>query len=61
MKQALKFIDEINRKLTAIKKTESPFLSTDYMKSINSDIAELKEYCNYRGLDFDKLKEKIIR
>lgn len=61
MKQALKFIDEINRKLTAIKQSESQYLSTDYMKSINSDIAELKEYCNYRGLDFDKLRAKIIR
>lgn len=61
MNQAEILVKEINRKLTAIKQSESQYLSTDYMKSINSDIAELKEYCNYRGLDFDKLRAKIIR
>lgn len=60
MKQALILIDEINRKREAIRKTKSEHLFADYCKSIGSDIAELKEYCSYRGIDFKELESRIV-
>lgn len=59
MKQALKFIDEINRKKLALQKTKSKYLRHDYSKSIDQDIRDLKEYCNYKGIDFDELSTRL--
>lgn len=60
MKQAIKVINEINRKREAIRNTKSTPLINDYSKSIKSDMLELKEYCRYKGIDFNKLTEGII-
>ena len=59
MKQALIFIDEINRKKSALQKTKSQYLKNDYSKSIRQDIKELKSYCEYKGLDFQELKRRL--
>lgn len=60
MKQALILVDEINSKREAIRKTKSEHLFADYCKSIESDISELKEYCKYRGIDFNELESRIV-
>lgn len=60
MKQAKILIAEINRKKEAIGKTKSKHLITDYKKSIRSDISELKEYCKYRGIDFNEVERLIL-
>ena len=53
MKQIQKEIGEINRLHDASRKTESPFLKRDYKKAIVRKILNLKEYCRYRGLNFE--------
>lgn len=60
MKQALILIDEINRKKAAVKITDSEYLKRDYLKSISSDIEELKTYCEYRGYDFSELEKRLM-
>jgi hypothetical protein len=60
MRQAKLLVDEINRKRQAIRKTNSKHLIADYHKSIKSDIFELKEYCDYRGIDFKVLADSIV-
>ena len=60
MKQAKLLINEINRKKEAICKTKSKHLIADYRKSIKSDISELKEYCEYKGIDFKVLVVGIV-
>ena len=57
MKQALIFLKEINRKKDAIKNTKSKYLIEDYTKSIEEDEKELKEYCLYKGIDYEELKQ----
>ena len=52
MEQALKLVDEINRKKEAIGKTKSTYLRNNYYKSIRSDMFELRDYCKFKGLDF---------
>ena len=59
MKQALKFIDEIKRKKEAVLKTKSTYLKNDYSKSIRQDMEDLKEYCEYKGLDFKELIKRL--
>ena len=53
MEQIQKEIDEINRLYDANRKTESPFLRRDSKKAIIRKIRDLKEYCRYRGLNFE--------
>lgn len=55
MKQALKVVAEIERLKIAAEKTESKYLRKDYSKAIKRLVAELKEYCGYRKLDFKEL------
>ena len=59
MKQALKFIEEINRKKLALQKTKSTYLKNDYSKSIRQDMEDIKEYCEYKGLDFKELIKRL--
>lgn len=55
MKQALVVAKEIRRMRVAIEKTKSQHLKNDYSKSIRRLTAELREYCGYRNLNFDKV------
>ena len=59
MKQALKVVDEINRKKEAIRKTKSIHLRNQYHKSIRSDMFELRDYCKFKGIDFDEVVRRI--
>lgn len=59
MKQALILVDEIKRKKAAVKRAKSQHVKNDYSKSIRDDMNELKEYCEYKGLDFGRLKKLI--
>lgn len=59
VKQAQKFIDEINRKKEAVYKTKSIRLINDYRKSIRSDILELRDYCKFKGIDFNEIARFI--
>ena len=59
MKQALKLVDEINRKNEAIRKTKSAYLRNDYYKSVRSDMFELRDYCKFKGLDFNEIARFI--
>lgn len=61
MKQAEILVKEINRKIIAIKESKSRYLISDYLKSIESDTRELKEYCSYKGIDFKEVEKKIIK
>lgn len=60
MKQALIMINEINRKKAALKNTTSNYLKRDYARSIWSDTEELKEYCSYKGLNFEEIRKLIL-
>ena len=55
MNAVQKHVAEINRLKTAIKQTKSVYLKNDYSKNLKTMTAELKEYCGYRDLDFNKI------
>ena len=55
MKQALIVIAEIKRMKTAVRKSKSVKLKNDYNKAIRNKKADLKEYCQYRGFDYEEL------
>lgn len=55
MRAAKRQVDEINRLATAIEKTHSVFLKRDYEKNKKRLIAELKEYCGWKGYNFTKV------
>lgn len=55
MEQAMIEINDIKRMEEAIKKTDSPYLINDYQKAIARKTKELKLYCKYKGLDYEKL------
>lgn len=59
MEQALKLVDEINRKNEAIRRTKSTYLINDHHKSIRADMFELRDYCKFKGLDFGKVGRLI--
>lgn len=59
MIQALKLVDEINRKNEAIRKTRSTYLRNEYYKSIRSDMFELRDYCKFKGLDLNEIARFI--
>lgn len=59
MKQALKLVDEINRKNEAIRQTRSTYLINDYYKSIRADMFELRDYCKFKGLDLNEIARFI--
>jgi hypothetical protein len=55
MKQALIVADEIYRMQKAMHITKSEYLKRDYAKNIKLLKKELKEYCGYKGLEYDKI------
>lgn len=55
MKAAKRQVDEIIRLKEAMKKSKSKYLKNDYSLNIKKLTAELKEYCGYRGFDFQKV------
>lgn len=59
MRQALKLVDEINRKREAIRQTKSTYLINDLYKSIRADMFELKDYCKFKGIDFKEVARFI--
>lgn len=48
-------IDEIKKYKKAIDKTDSIYLKNDYYKKIDRMFKELKEYCKYRGYNFNEI------
>lgn len=58
MKQALIVVDEIKRLEESIAKSKSRYLTNDCSKNIYELKKELKEYCGYRGYDYEKLVER---
>ena len=58
MKAVQRQLNEINRLKAAIKITKSNYLKNDYSKHIKTLKAELKEYCGYRGYDFNKIMKQ---
>lgn len=59
MERALKFVDEINRKNEAIRKTKSTYLRNDLYKSVRADMFELRDYCKFKGLDLNEIAKFI--
>lgn len=55
MKAAMRQVEEIDRLEKAISKTKSVYLKNDYMKNMRTLKAELKEYCGYRGFDYQRV------
>ncbi len=55
MKSAMRHVEEMNRLEDAIKKTKSVYLKNDYCKNLKTKRNELKEYCMYRGFDYQKV------
>lgn len=55
MKAAIRQMKEIDRLEKAISKTKSVYLKNDYIKNLRTLKSELKEYCGYRGFDYDRI------
>lgn len=55
MNAALRQVAEIKRQQAALLKTESKYLQRDYSKSIKRLESELREYCMFRGIDYDAI------
>lgn len=55
MKAAMRQVDEIDRVQEAIRKTKSPHLKKDYSKYLIELKRDLREYCGYKGLDYNKI------
>ena len=60
MRQALLLVAEINRKKIAIKKTKNSKLKMDYCKAIVRDKQQLREYCQFKKLDYNEIARWII-
>ena len=55
MKAAMRQVEEIDRLKEAIRKTNSNYLKNDYAKNMRTLKRELKEYCRYRGIDYQRV------
>ena len=55
MKQALIVVAEIKQLKAAVRKSKSMKLKNDYHKAIRNKKADLKEYCQYKGLNYEEL------
>lgn len=61
MKAVNKQIAEIKRLYGAINKTNSKYLKNDYTKNIKTLKRGLKEYCSYKGYNYNEiLKQACI-
>lgn len=61
MKRALQQIDDINLLIDSVYKSNYSTFKRDRKKGAKRKIKELREYCNYKGLDFNELKKDIKR
>lgn len=59
MKQAIIVAKEIKRLKEAINKSASEKLITDYSKKIRGLIKDLKEYCSYKKLNYEKIMKEV--
>ena len=59
MKQALKVIEEIKADYRAIEHTKSQNLINDKLKHIKALKRDLKEYCDYKGYNYDQLIKEV--
>lgn len=57
MKQALVVVKEIQRLYAACEKTKSQYLRNDYCKQLKVLKRDLKEYCGYKNIDYNKMCE----
>ena len=55
MKAAMRQVEEIDRIKEAMRKTKSTYLKNDYAKNLRTLKRELKEYCGYRGFDYQRV------
>lgn len=55
MKAAIRQVAEIKRLKEAMQKSKSKYLKRDYYKRIGTLQNELKEYCRYKGYDYNKI------
>lgn len=55
MKAAMRQVAEIKRLKEAMHKSTSKYLKRDYYKKVGTLQNELKEYCRYKGYDYNKI------
>ena len=60
MTAAIREAEDIRRMQHAIHVSVSDKLKTDYRKAIRRKAKELREYCRYRGIDFDELMRATV-
>lgn len=59
MKQALILVDEINEIKKQMDSASSPMRYRDLAKQKKEMVADLRDYCRFRGFDFVFFKTKI--
>lgn len=59
MKQALKVIEGIKADYEVIEHTKSQNLINDKLKHIKALKRDLKEYCEYKGYDYNQLIKEV--
>lgn len=57
MKQALVVVKEIKRLYEACECTNSKYLRNDYCKKLKVLKRDLKEYCSYKKINYERLCE----
>lgn len=60
MRAAMRQVEEIRRLEKAIGKTKSTYLINDYSKNIRTLKRELREYCGYRGFDYNEVLKRGV-
>ena len=50
-----KHLDDIRRYESIVRESDNPYIVRDYSKAIRRLKRELRMYCNYRGIDYNKL------
>lgn len=60
MRAAMRQVEEIRRLEQAISKTKSTYLINDYSKNIRTLKRELREYCGYRGFDYNEVIKRGV-
>lgn len=60
MRAAMRQVEEIRRLEQAIGKTKSTYLINDYSKNIRTLKRELREYCGYRGFDYNEVIKRGV-
>lgn len=60
MESVKRQVDEIKRLQQIVNKSKSRFIKNDYTKRIIRLKNELKDYCDYRGYDYKKVRKQWI-